>query len=99
MLTGTQAPKTTHVVRIFESIVVKDLPIYLRLTQGSDTLGSWTLDTLDQFGFELEDLLIEQQQIGLPDFQPSKPLSPIFHCAALIEGSIVANYLIGSCLR
>src|SRR5260370_39605787 len=70
MLTGTEPPKTTDVVRILKSIVIKDLPIHLRHTQGCGTLGPWTLDTLDQFGFELEDLLIEQQQIGLPDFQP-----------------------------
>ena len=35
----------------------------------------WTLRTLNQFGFELEDLLIEQEQIGLPEFQPNyKPI-------------------------
>ena len=59
MLAGTQAAKTTDAVPIFKPIVIEDFPIHLRHAQGSGTLGPWTLRTLNQFGFELEDLLIE----------------------------------------
>src|SRR5260370_34837104 len=67
MLTGTEPSKTADSVRIFKSIVIKDLPIQLRQTQGSSALGPWTLKTLGQFGFELGNLLVQQQQIGLPE--------------------------------
>jgi hypothetical protein len=46
VLAGTQPPKTTDLARVCKSRPVKDLPIQLHQTQGSSTLGSWTLQTL-----------------------------------------------------
>src|ERR1700747_3839644 len=69
MLTGTQAPKTTDLVRIFKSIVVVDLPLHLHQRQSSGALGPWTLETAHQFAFKLRNLLIQQQQMGLAEHQ------------------------------